>query len=362
MNRKEQSEDLFPERQGAARGIERMAQEARSAFEKQTAEYLEIEAKSILNKCTSPRVPFTWTINPMRGCEFGCRYCYARYTHEFMGMPKWEDFEERIYVKRDAGRVLLRELDPTKLRGQHIAIGTATDPYQPAERRFKVTRSILQVLALARDLRLSITTKGDLITRDLDLLKRIAARSAISVNFTITTLDRRLARILEFRAPIPELRLKALQATRQAGIRAGVSMAPILPDITDNPDSLEAVIGAARDHGATHVFWNVLFLKPSAQQAFFPFLEQHFPHLAKKYAARFARSAFLSRAYKDRTARLIGELKQKYGFPDHADLETPAHVHETEAEQLPLFQIENRAPSAACPPSPVERRSPDPTG
>jgi DNA repair photolyase len=327
------------------KGIERMAREARTIVEKPTAEYLQIEVKTILNKCTSPRVPFSWTINPYRGCEFGCRYCYARYTHEFMGMPKWEDFEEKIFIKRDAGRLLAREFDPAKLCGQHIAIGTATDPYQPAERRFKVTRAILQVLALAPGLHLSITTKGDLITRDLDLLTRIAARSRVSVNFTITTLDRRLARLVEFRAPTPELRLKALQAVRQAGIRAGVSMAPILPDITDSRASLEAVIAAAREHRATHLFWNVLFLKPSARQAFLPFLEQHFPHLAKRYAARFARSAFLSRAYKDRIASLIGELKRTYGFPDHTDFETPAHLHETEAEQLPLFQIHATTPS-----------------
>jgi DNA repair photolyase len=346
----------------AVKGIERMAREARTVIEKPTADYLQIKVKTILNKCTSPRVPFTWTINPYRGCEFGCRYCYARYTHEFMGMPRWEDFEEKIFVKQDVGRLLARELDPVKLCGQHIAIGTATDPYQPAERRFEVTRAVLQVLALASDLHLSVTTKGDLISRDLDLLQRIATRSRVSVNFTITTLDRRLARLLEFRAPTPELRLKALQAVRQAGIRAGVSMAPILPDITDSRTSLDAVMAAARDHGATHVFWNVLFLKPSARQAFFPFLGQHFPHLAKRYAARFARSAFLSRAYRDRIANLIGELKQKYDFPDHTDFETTAQVHEAEAEQLPLFQIQTPAPSAPCPPPVVGAHSADTLG
>jgi DNA repair photolyase len=250
-------------------------------------------------------MPFTWTINPYRGCEFGCRYCYARYTHEFMGMNRWEDFEERIYVKRDAARILLRELTPQRLSGQSIAIGTATDPYQPAERRYAVTRSLLAVMALARDLRLSITTKGDLVTRDIDLLRRIAARSSVQVNLTVTTLDRRLARILEFRAPTPELRLKALATLRQAGITAGVNIAPIMPDITDGRPNLEAVLAAARDHGATHAYANVLFLKPSAQQAFFPFLARHFPHLRKRYAARFARSAFLDRSYKDRIFRLV---------------------------------------------------------
>jgi len=330
---------LFAEPEPQTKGIERMARDASPLLEKREAEYLSIEARSILNRCSSPRMPFTWTINPYRGCEFGCRYCYARYTHEFMGLSRWEDFEEKIYVKRDAARILARELTPERLAGQSIALGTATDPYQPAERRYGVTRRLLAVLAAARDLRLSITTKSDLVTRDIDLLRRIADRSSVQVNFTVTTLDRRLARILEFRAPTPELRLKTLRALREAGIPAGVTLSPILPDITDDPANLEAVIAAAKEHGATHLFHNVLFLKPSAQQAFFPFLEKHFPRLRKRYAARFARSAFLDAGYKDRIFRLVADLKQKHGFPAGPAFEMPAPLHETEAEQLSLLQI-----------------------
>lgn len=327
---------------GPAKGMERLAREAAVVLEKRQVEYLRIEARTILNRCSSDRVPFTWTINPYRGCEFGCRYCYARYTHEFMGLDRWEDFEEKIYMKRDAARTLARELARAGLRGQSIALGTATDPYQPAERRFRVTRSLLAVMAQASGLRLSITTKGDLVVRDIDLLRRIALRSSLHVNLTVTTLDRRLARVLEFRAPTPELRLNAVRSLREAGLVAGIALSPILPDITDTPENLEAVIAAAREHGASHVFWNVLFLKPSAQSAFFPFLTRHFPHLAKRYADRFARSAFLGRAYTDRIARLIGALKRKYGFPEQTPFEMPAPVHqaETEAAQLPLFRIE----------------------
>ncbi len=325
-----------------------MAREADPLLEKRNVEYLSIEVRSVLNRCSSPRMPFTWTINPYRGCEFGCRYCYARYTHEFMGMSRWEDFEEKIYVKRDAARILVHELTPERLTGQSIALGTATDPYQPAERRYGVTRSLLAVMAMARDLRLSITTKSDLVTRDIDLLRRMAARSSVQVNLTVTTLDRRLARILEFRAPTPELRLQALRTLQQAGITAGVNIAPIMPDITDTRTDLESVIAAARDHGATHVFANVLFLKPSAQQAFFPFLERHFPHLRRRYAARFARTAFLGRAYKERMFRLVAELKQQYGFSDRPDFEPPATVHEAETEQLPLLQIDSCTSSIPC--------------
>jgi len=343
---------LFTEPEPQAKGIERLAREAAPLHEKREAEYLSIQVRSVLNRCVSPRMPFTWTINPYRGCEFGCRYCYARYTHEFMGLSRWEDFEEKIYVKRDAARILARELTPERLASQSIALGTATDPYQPAERRYGVTRRLLAVMAAARDLRLSIATKSDLVTRDIDLLRRIAARSSLHVNLTVTTLDRRLARILEFRAPTPELRLKALRALREAGIVAGINIAPIMPDITDTPANLEAVIAVAREHGATQVFANVLFLKPSAQQAFFPFLERHFPHLRKRYAARFARSAFLDRAYKDRIFRLVADLRQKHGFPDGPEFEMPAPLHEGEAEQLPLLQIESPTTVIPCAGSP----------
>jgi DNA repair photolyase len=355
---------LFSDSEPQGRGIERLAREADTLLEKRAVEYLSLEVRSVLNRCSSPRMPFTWTINPYRGCEFGCRYCYARYTHEFMGMNRWEDFEEKIYVKRHTARILARELTPERLNGQSIALGTATDPYQPAERRYSVTRSLLAVMAQARDLRLSITTKGDLVTRDIDLLRRIAARSSVQVNITVTTLDRRLARIPEFRAPTPELRLKALQSLRQAEIAAGVNIAPIMPDITDNRENLDAVIAAAREHGATHVYANVLFLKPSAQQAFFPFLEQHFPHLRRRYAARFARSAFLDRGYKDRIFRLVDELKKKYGFSDRPELEPPATVHEAVAEQLPLLQIQSEPKSIPCigTPPKLQRHSPATSG
>jgi DNA repair photolyase len=341
-------ESLFTQAEPRVKGIERLAREADTLLEKRQAEYLSLEVRSVLNRCSSPRMPFTWTINPYRGCEFGCRYCYARYTHEFMGLNRWEEFEEKIYVKRDAARILARELTPERLNGQSIALGTATDPYQPAERRYGVTRSLLAVMAMARDLQLSITTKSDLITRDIDLLRRIADRSSVQVSITVTTLDRHLARVLEYRAPTPDLRLKALRTLRQAGIASGVSLAPIIPDITDTRAKLEAVIAAAREHRASHVFANVLFLKPLAQQAFFPFLEQHFPHLVRRYKARFARSAFLDRGYKEKVFRMVAELKQKHGFSDDSESDIPATLHEAEAAQLPLLQIESETRSIPC--------------
>ena len=339
---------LFPKETTRARGIERLAREAAPLLEKSAAEYLGIEVRSVLNRCSSPRMPFAWTINPYRGCEFGCRYCYARYTHEFMGLNRWEDFEEKIYVKRDAARILARELTPDRLAGQSIALGTATDPYQPAERRYRVTRSLLEILAMARDLSLSITTKGDLITRDLDLLGRIGARSSLQVNMTVTTLDRRLARILEFRAPRPDLRLQAVRRLRDAGIAAGVTVSPILPDITDNKANLEAVIAAAKEHGATHIHHNVLFLKPSAQPPFFLFLDRHFPQLVNRYRLRFARGAFLDRGYKDRISQLMRALKAQHGFTRQPDFDMPAPAHEVEGEPQQVLPITPSAGSLPC--------------
>ncbi len=329
---------LFDEAEPAPqpKGIERMARQATTLLEKSHTEYLHITVRTILNRCSSERMPFAWTINPYRGCEFGCRYCYARYTHEYMGLNDPADFENKIYAKRDAARTLLRELAPERLRGQLIALGTATDPYQPAERRFRITRGLLEALARAPGVRLNLTTTGDLITRDIDVLRRIAARGSLQVNITVTTVDPRLARILEFRAPTPQKRLAALRALREAGIRAGVNIAPVLPDLTDGRESLAAVIAAAAEAGATHVFANVLFLKESAQKRFFPFLEEHFPKLAARYARRYARSAFLDQGYKDRVLRLVEALKREHGIPDRQGLEPPAAIHEDAAQQLVL--------------------------
>ena len=205
-------------------------------------EFLEMPVKQILNRCDSPWMPFRWTINPYRGCEFGCVYCYARYTHEFLELRDPLDFERRIFVKRMAAEVLSRTLSRTPIGSDPIAIGTATDPYQPAERKFGLTRSMLEVFAQLGGLCLSITTKSGLITRDIELLKSINARSKLSVNFSIITLDRRLQRILEPRAPRPALRLRALAELSAAGIRCNVLVMPIIPGVTDGPANLEAVI------------------------------------------------------------------------------------------------------------------------
>ena len=207
-------------------GIARLASEGESLREGHNVEYFTLPSKSLLNRCVSNReMPFTWTINPYRGCEFGCRYCYARYTHEFMEMHDGMEFEQKIYVKQHAAGLLRHELRRVK-PDEAIALGTATDPYQPAERRYEVTRTVLEEFALHRGFELGIVTKSNLIVRDLDLLKKVAKANRLSVHVTITTLNVELARILEPRAPRPDLRLDAVRALSKAGLRVGLSCSP----------------------------------------------------------------------------------------------------------------------------------------
>src|SRR2546427_2696516 len=196
-----------------------------------------LPVRSILNRCDSNRVPFEWTINPYRGCEFACKYCYARYTHEYMELDGGE-FEKKIYVKKDAAALLAWDVAHKYsyaseasggMQAEHIAIGTATDPYQPAEREYGVTRACLEELAKREGLSVSITTKSDQIVRDMDLLQRIASRSDLAIDITITTLRCGLTRLLEPRAPRPDLRLAAVKKLSEAGLAGGVSASPRIP-------------------------------------------------------------------------------------------------------------------------------------
>jgi DNA repair photolyase len=293
-------------------GIARLAAEGDSLREGHNVEYFTLPAKSLLNRCVSNRqMPFTWTINPYRGCEFACKYCYARYTHAFMEMRDGMEFEQKIYVKQHTAGLLRHDLHRVK-PDEAIALGTATDPYQPAERRYEVTRGILEEFAHHRGYELGIVTKSNLIVRDLDLLKEVAKANRLSVHITVTTLNVELARILEPRAPRPDLRIDAVRALSQAGLRVGVSCSPVVPGITDSPKDLEGVIRAAAEAGADYVFANPLFLKPCSAAVFLPFLEQTFPHLVENYRYRYQDRAFLPPAYAKRLSHLIASLRDKY--------------------------------------------------
>ena len=298
-------------------GIAKLAAQSELLESKRVVQYFELESKSLLNR-TRPGMPFEWSLNPYRGCEFGCQYCYARYTHEFMELRDGVDFEQKIFVKQHAADLLRQELHHVK-PGEEIAIGTATDPYQPAERRFEVTRAILEEFARHRGLEIGIVTKSNLILRDTDLLQQIAKNNRLFVNITITTLKADLARILEPRAPRPDLRLEAMQKLNQAGVAAGVICAPVLPGITDSPRDLEALVRATAKAGGKYVFANSLFLKPCSAAVFLPFLEKEFPQLVESYQKRYKDRAFLPESYRKPLSQLMKRLRQKYGIPSDYD-------------------------------------------
>jgi DNA repair photolyase len=223
------------------------------------------------------------------------------------------EFESKIYVKKDAGPLAERDLGTEKIWGEHIAIGTATDPYQPAESEFGATRAILEKMAEREGLSLSITTKSNRVLRDIDLLKRISERSTISIHMSMSTLRTRLARLLEPRAPRPDLRLDAVRKLRDAGIAAGINAMPILPGITDGQQDLDALVRAARDSGAQWIAGGVLFLMPSSLKQFMPFLEQKFPKLVRQYQTWYARHAYAPDAYSKEIAERFEHLRRKYG-------------------------------------------------
>jgi len=317
-------------------GIARLAAMGESISEGHAVEYFTLPVKSLLNRCTSARMPFTWTINPYRGCEFACKYCYARYTHEFMEMRDSVDFERKIYIKQQAAWLLRQDLKKVK-RGEEIAIGTATDPYQPAERRHGITRAILEELALHSGLEIGIVTKSNLILRDADLLRRIADRNQLYVNMTVTTADVGLARILEPRAPRPDLRLDAVRKLNDAGVPAGVICAPVVPGITDDPKSLDALVRSTKEAGGRYIFANPLFLKPCSAKVFLPFLEKEFPHLVESYRRRYASRAFLPASYRKRISSLMSALRRKHGFQRREETMCASYPPSEEAQQLALF-------------------------
>jgi len=294
-------------------GIARLAASSPRADAKRGTEYFVLPVRSIINHCDSPRVPFNYTINPYRGCEFGCHYCYARYTHEFMELDGGE-FEKKIYAKGNAGALVARDLQNPRLEGEHIAIGAATDPYQPAEREFGVTRTILEKIAQRTGLSVSITTKSNQVLHDLDLIQRIAERSSISVNLTITTMRPRLARLLEPRAPRPDLRMEAVQKLREAGISAGVLCMPVIPGITDAQADLDALVRAAKAADAQWVGARVLYLMPTPLRQFLPFVQAKFPRLARQYDEWYRRNNGAPKSYADEIAKRFVELRKKYGI------------------------------------------------
>jgi DNA repair photolyase len=328
--------------------------------------FIQLSVRSVLNSSASTHMGF-WSINPYVGCEFGCTYCYARDTHKWTveraldriergndgtpsfhrsDLPPEEAFEKEILVKSDVAEVLTRTLNPARLAGQSLVIGTATDPYQPAERRFRLTRRILDVLCSYHGLSIEIITKSPLVTRDLDLLQALSRHNEVNVNISLATADPRLARRLELRSPVPAVRLRALRRLTDGGVFAGLIVAPIIPGITDDWAGLARLMEAAKEAGARYVIGSALRLGPAARHRFLPVLEREFPALYERYRRHYAGSDMASRSYQDALTRRLNALRQAYGFAgDEASnrrrrrLESSTQVRETPspAEQAVLL-------------------------
>jgi DNA repair photolyase len=284
------------------------------------AEYRETPCKSALNRVSG--MPFRWSLNPYRGCVHGCHYCYARATHPYLGLNADEDFATKIMVKTNMPDVLERELARPGWRRERVAIGTATDAYQPCEGRYQLTRRCLEALRDAHT-PVSIVTKSTLVLRDLDLLKQLAEQPGTQVNFTITTLDLALWRLIEPGTPPPAQRLTVMRRLTDAGVACSVFIAPILPGLTDSEQSIASVAAAAREHGATAFWAGALRLAPLVKEHYLGFIAQTFPELLPRYARGYP-STEAPREYRSRLEERITRIRERYGFADDAKLRDEA--------------------------------------
>lgn len=281
-------------------------------------ECIEVEAKSVINRVPGGALPFDWTINPYRGCTHACTYCFARPTHTFLDMDAGRDFETKIVVKVNAPDVLRRELAARRWKGEHIAMGTGTDPYQRVEGRYRLMRGILEALIDVRN-PFSILTKGTLILRDVDLLRRAAETAPVSAAFSIGTLDERVWRETEPGTPHPKARIEAVRILTEAGIPTGVLMAPVLPGISDSRQQMRSVVEAALEAGATHVSPIMLHLRPGVREQFMPWLEEHHPDLVERYRRLYPK-AYASAEERRTLGRRVGDLvaSVRADHPDRA--------------------------------------------
>jgi len=272
----------------------------------------EVECKSAVTRVAATNLPFRWTLNPYRGCQHACTYCFARATHAYLGYDAGRDFDSRIVVKVNAPEMLRQDLARPSWRRELIAIGTACDPYQPAELKYSLTHRVLKVL---RDFAnpASIVTKSPHIVRDADVLASLSAEAQVTVAFSVATLDEEVWKRTEPATARPSKRLEAMARLADHGVRCGVMLAPILPGLTDAPEALERVVEAARAHGASFVADNVLYLKPGTREWFMPFLREAYPHLSERYA-KYYRGPYAPRSYTQEVRRVVEGLRARYGL------------------------------------------------
>jgi DNA repair photolyase len=272
-------------------------------------EFLHVNARTIINEVPrASRLPFRYTVNVYRGCSHACTYCFARPTHEYLGLNQAEDFERRIVVKVNAVERLRAELRGRRWAGHHIAMGTNTDPYQRCEGKYHLTQGVVRVLAEACN-PFSILTKSTLVLRDVDLLARAAARTQVGVNLSIGTLDEQVWRLTEPGTPAPRHRVEAVRRLNNAGVPCGVLVAPILPGLSDRPEQLEEVVSACVGAGAVSVSAVALHLRPGVREHYLAWLEGVRPELVQAYRRSY-RTAYLPGAEQRALAERVESLER----------------------------------------------------
>ena len=273
--------------------------------------YIEITVKSALTRVDSARMPdMKWSLNPYRGCKHGCVYCYARYTHEFLELDPAADFAQTVFVKRNLVEALRADLRRPTWRREHVSIGTATDPYQPAEGRYQLTRGAL--LALRDQLTpASLVTKNTMALRDADIMVSLAQAAGFWLLMSITTLDETLARQLEPDVPSPQQRLRVVQQLVQAGVPVAVAVAPVLPGITDGEEPLARLFEAAYDHGADISFYQPLHMYSATRRSLFTYLQTHRPDLLPAYQRVYSTAQDPPRPYRQRLHSRIERIRQR---------------------------------------------------
>jgi DNA repair photolyase len=281
------------------------------------SEYREEPCKSALNRVTG--MAFEWSLNPYMGCAHQCAFCYVRAFERRADRPGDERYGQSIRVKVNVAEVLDRELSRRGWTRATVAIGAATDPYQPAEARYRLTRRCLEVLCAHRN-PFGLITRGTLVVRDLDLLAEASRRANVTVNLSVPTLDERVWRATEPGTPPPLQRIRAVGMLVRAGIRAGIAIAPILPGLSDRPDLLADVVRAAREAGATHVWAVPLHLKPGTREHFLATLAREWPELSAEYERIYASSAYPSRAVSAPTLEQVRALRDRFGIADRREL------------------------------------------
>ncbi len=276
--------------------------------------FYEIHAKSIINKVPAPsRVPFSWTINPYRGCSHACVYCFARNTHTYLDLDAGLDFDRRVVVKVNAGELLRRELAKPRWAGESIAMGTNVDCYQRAEGRYGLMREIISALR-DRANPFSILTKGTLVLRDLDLLGQAAEVAKVSVSVSIGSVDEELWRTVEPGTPRPGRRLDVVRALVDAGLGGGVLMAPILPGLSDSPEQLDRTVAALAAAGAPSITPLVLHLRPGAREWYLAWLAREHPHLVPRYQQLYGKGSYAPSGYQREVTALVREAARRHGL------------------------------------------------